>query len=596
MSEETFASDAQPGPPAPDPSAANPGVLGWRGWAGWVLVLALAVSAYFHNLGSIYIPRHMDESPYMNITRLTAASGRLLPLCTDLPGKLHTKPPLLFWQGIAATGWGRNWDLWHLRWPCVLYTLATAILVGLLGWKLTRRQATAWVGLASYLAFFSSYRFGRPFLIHAPETFWLSLPFFILLHAQAPAFESAVLVPAAMGLALGIACLYKSFAVLIPGLLGLGGWYLLHRDFQLRAWLAKDALKLALVAGIALGMFGLWFLLDPNPGAIWKEFVLGENLGKFQSEGGYLQDLLWGPSSLWSLALGYPVLAGFLLFPVASLFRVAWRGRAGASRPERLLWLWLLAFILAFVPMSQRSGRYLLPAMPALALLLALHWQALWRGAFLLTLAVLLLPNLGFLYLSLRFLQLSPGASPFPASHWLLLGSSSLLPLAGLSGRWRARDLVLPAIFLTYLSFSSLLGPLEGPQGHFSQATRARVAGRELWLPEDFIGQELDYRIALPEARLRVYGAGPAATPDSLARQYPLFSVRMPLAQEPGDGCQQLGQRLVLKGRHEPGDLLAMLHGQLFEQLFIKEVLMAARPPAKLAGDGRIGPSGAGSP
>jgi hypothetical protein len=52
----------------------------------------------------------------------------------------NTKPPLLFWQGIASTGWGRRWTLWDLRYPSLVYTLLTALLVFLLGSRLSGRR------------------------------------------------------------------------------------------------------------------------------------------------------------------------------------------------------------------------------------------------------------------------------------------------------------------------------------------------------------------------------------------------------------------------------------------------------------------------
>ena len=40
----------------------------------------------------------------------------------------NTKPPALFWQGVVMTDWGRHWELWRVRLPVALYTLATAAL------------------------------------------------------------------------------------------------------------------------------------------------------------------------------------------------------------------------------------------------------------------------------------------------------------------------------------------------------------------------------------------------------------------------------------------------------------------------------------
>src|SRR5258708_16453485 len=72
--------------------------LAWQG-----LVALLAVGTYFYGLDGQHIPKNGDEWPYEHIARLTAESGRLLPLRSELPSMRHTQPPLLFWQWIAST-------------------------------------------------------------------------------------------------------------------------------------------------------------------------------------------------------------------------------------------------------------------------------------------------------------------------------------------------------------------------------------------------------------------------------------------------------------------------------------------------------------
>src|SRR5512136_2798440 len=112
-------------------STESPFRLAWYG-----IVAVLAVFTYFYGLDSQHIPKNGDEYPYEHITRLTAASGRLLPLRSELPSIHNTKPPLLFWQGIASTRGGRDWTLYNLRYPSVLYTLLTGLLALLLAWRL----------------------------------------------------------------------------------------------------------------------------------------------------------------------------------------------------------------------------------------------------------------------------------------------------------------------------------------------------------------------------------------------------------------------------------------------------------------------------
>ena len=93
--------------------------------------LCLAGISYFYGLDSIHIPGIGDESPYIQITRLTAESGKYLPLLSD-QGVLNTKPPLLFWQGMVSTNRGQWWHLWNLRIPVVLYSFLVAVTIGYL--------------------------------------------------------------------------------------------------------------------------------------------------------------------------------------------------------------------------------------------------------------------------------------------------------------------------------------------------------------------------------------------------------------------------------------------------------------------------------
>jgi len=186
-------------------------------WYG--LATALAIFAYFYGLDSDHIPRNGDELPYAQITRLTAATGHWLPLQSEKEGLRNTKPPLLFWQGIASTDWGEHWTYKRLRFPSVIYTLLTAGLVFLLGWKLSRQLETGFLALLTFLAFFSTYRYGRPFLTDSPLVFWLFVPLFTMLYWRPAVFESRLLVPPLLGLAIGTGLLYKSFAFLLPAAL-----------------------------------------------------------------------------------------------------------------------------------------------------------------------------------------------------------------------------------------------------------------------------------------------------------------------------------------------------------------------------------------
>ena len=544
----------------------------WRGlWYG--LAIVLAVFVYFFDLDGQHIPRNGDEDPYAHITRLTAQSGQLLPLQSELDGMRNTKPPLLFWQGIASTHWGQEWTLWNLRYPSVLYSLATALLCYLLASRLTGERRQGACAALAFLAFLSTYRFGRPFLTNAPEVFWLFLPFFLLLYLPR-AFTRRGL-PPLLGAVIGVGLLYKSFALLLPVGLTLAWWYWHEREYRWREFLVHDVWKLASVALIALAMFALWFVFDPQPQAVWQEFVVKENAGKLDARGAaYFAKLLWGASSFWTLLLGFPMNAGLLAFPVVGLMQNALRRPSCLAREEKLLWIWILVMLVVFSLPSQRSARYLLPAMPALAVLCALGWQRIGRYWFVLSLASVILLDGVLAFFAWRVRGALPQLTLFGWTYWALLGGNALLALLAC---WRA-ELTRPAtpfvVLLAWLALAAFLRPFDGPLGRFDASAQAAVQGREVRVPYDFNAGYEDYRFVLPGARIVGYVEQRDPDLEQLAASYPLFAVRQTLSAPPCDGCRVLGERLELRGRQSPDELKAIARGEGLENLFLRERLI----------------------
>lgn len=541
----------------------------------YALAALLAVFTYFFGLDSQHVPKNGDEYPYEHITRLTAASGHLLPLQSQLDAMRNTKPPLIFWQGIASTRWGEDWTLWNLRYPSVIYTLLTAMMTFLLGWKLSRQMETGFIALLTYLAFFSTYRYGRPFLINAPEVFWFFLPFFTLLYWRPAAFESRWMVPLLLGVEVGIGLLYKSFALIAPVGLCLAWWYLHYRGYRPFDFLRKDAGKVAVTVSLALALFGSWFLLDPDPQAVWREFVVGENAGKFDAHGSYITKFLWGGSSVWALIIGYPMNAGLLAIPVAAVFFIAFRRRALLSDQEKLLWIWMAALFIVFSLPSQRSARYLLEAMPGLAVLCALNWQRISRAAFVVSLVLMAGVLALFAFLSVRLQHEMTGAELYSPLYWILLAITAALIVAALFVPGFSRPAVNVAALLVLLCFAAFLYPFDGAPGTYSAATQRYVQGREVWVPCNFRAKEEGYRFILPGAQVHGYREETYPDAATLATHYRLFAVQVPL-QDPGCAdCRILGQRLDIRSRQSEAELKQMLfNGDVFRHLFVKELLV----------------------
>jgi hypothetical protein len=395
------------------------------------LTLALAVATYLHGLGSLHILVNGDEMIYAQIVRATAASGQWLPLVSEMPDMVNTKPPFLFWQGILSTDWGRRWTLAALRWPSLVWTFATAAMAGLLAWRAGGRGAVGTLAAAIYLAFLSTYRYGRPFLTNPPETFW---------------------------------------------------------------------------------MFGCFFVM------------------------------------LW------------------------WRPRAA------------VLFAVFCLP-TQRSGRYLLEAMPGIAVLMALHWHRILPSAFLVTLAgagVIV----GLVAWVTVLLVRDLGAGVLPWAHWGILGGAAAIVLVALGDRRRPAACAVPAALAAFLTVSSLLTAFDPPRGGYSAATVAAARGRVVHVPQGFRAAAERASFLLPGAVIRAYpdelaDRGPANVgPDELVVVVRPFSAPAP----PG----ALDGRITISGRHTPRQFWEMATGRFAETLFRREWLV--RPAADRAAAGASKP------
>ncbi len=558
---------------------------GWR-TAWYLLACLLAGYTYFYGLDSQHIPKNGDEYPYQHITRLTAASGEWLPLQSQLDHMRNTKPPLLFWQGIVSTDNGKNWTLWALRYPSVVYTLLTATMLFMLGWRLTGKLETAFVAALSFLAFFTTYRFGRPFLTNPPEVFWIFLPFFVLLYWRS-AFASRWLVPLLLGVSVGIGFLYKSFALGLPVMLGLCAWYLHQRRYQVTEFLKQDVLKVAITIAVAVALFSLWFVLDPDPQGVWQEFVVGENVGKFDPHGpGYLQKLFWGGSSIWSYTLAFLSNPGVLTFPVIALFFVAYQRRGQLSNEERLLWIWIAAMFLSFALPSQRSGRYMLAAMPAVALLCALNWQHIGRKAFLASLVLAGALTAGIACLAVRLQAEIPEAGLYSFGFWGLVAFSGILTLLAIIVPAFTRHFVNVVAILLLLCFAAFLRPFDGALGNYSVAAQHYASGKQVAVPCNFRAMDEGYRFMLPGAQIQGYSEDQDLSISDLAARYRLFAVQLALNDDKQDicpGCKIIGQRLDIRGRQSSAELKEMLlHGRVFEHLFVSELLVESSAGGKV--------------
>lgn len=547
-----------------------------------ILILLLGISTYLYCLDSRFAPKNGDEYPYMHIVRMTAESGHWLPLQSEMDGIKNTKPPLIFWQGIASTHWATDWTLANLRWPSVLYTAFTALFLFLALSRFSNNQKTGILAALVWLSFFSTYRYGRPFLADPPEVFWVSLPFLALLYWGRAAFESKFFFPLLAGICFGLALFAKSFAYIAPASFALGLYFWRWRNWSVAQVAFRDLYKLIFVAALALGIFALWFVLDPNPDAVWKEFVLGENAGKFAArQSSYLMDLVRGGDSVWLLILTTIANAGLFSFVLISCLILCWQARRFFTLEETLLLLWILAFLLVFSLPSQRSGRYLLPVMPAFAALIAIYWERLplWGFRVALFLQLVVLSLLLWIGVNLQLSEFIGEGNVWSYSygHWIFVAISLSLVLLGILKHDLTKIIALSACFLVYCALNSSLAPLEGQLGRYSAETIAQLQDKDLWIPCDYRAKDEEYRLLIPGANLHGYLAKDAGNINSLTSTYALVAVHAPLGIQPTlcESCQIIGKRMEMRARHSNEEIQEMLSGQISKHLFVNEYLIS---------------------
>ncbi|MFM2030098.1 MAG: hypothetical protein RL517_1290 [Pseudomonadota bacterium] len=314
---------------------------------------------------------------------------------------------------------------------------------------------------------------------------------------------------------------------------------------------------------------------------------MGEYAGKFEARSSaYLLDLVSGGDSIWMMVFTSLANAGLFLFVLLSALAQCWRQRRFLTLEESLLLLLVLAFFIVFSLPSQRSGRYLLPVMPAFAALIALYWDRLplWGFRIALLLQFILLSALAWVGANLQLSKFLGQAGLWNYSywHWPFVGVSLLLVLIGLVSRDRCKTMALAGCFLCYCALTSSLSPLEGSLGRYDRDTIQNVVGQDIWVPCDYRAKDEEYRLLLPGTKLHGYPAKDAGDARLLSQTYPLVAVQAAIGAIPEicESCKIVGKRMEMRARHSDEEIKAILMGQIGEYLFVNEYLVLT--PAKM--------------
>jgi len=303
---------------------------------------------------------------------------------------------------------------------------------------------------------------------------------------------------------------------------------------------------------------------------------------------------------MWTQLLAYPANAGLLALPVLGF---AWVALTKAFRKTsytqltpalQVLLVWLLVWLVVFTIPSQRSERYVIPAMPALAIAMALAWERigkLWFAATLLIMvpALVMLARIAWVMGDMGIASSAEVAMVLIAACAGLTGAAT----GFLRHSWM-RNATLVACMAVYGTFGLMVAPLSRDSADYSPAVQTRMQDQRIAVPNGFTGQYERFHFVLPGARITPYDAEgrntgalyPDMPPDErLNTLLGQFNAVIWLQDTPDQalppcapGCQLLGSRWHVKSRHKDGEVT--LDNLWYPQswLFRKEWLLVGAP------------------
>lgn len=336
--------------------------------AGLLLLLSISTVLLFMNANSDLVAA--GEARAAEIAREMVERGNfVLPSLNDeVSAESLTKPPLVHWL-IAASALAFGWDNAVVRLPSLLATLASIALVYLLGARMFDRRS----GLLAALVLASSILF----ITHGVKA-RIDMVFAAMVLAAITAFYYGVTGAGARAVLLGYAAM--ALAVLAKGPAGVlipllvVGFYV-WRNGGLRQH--RKVLQLLPGASLFAALVLPWFIAvavtAPQPLAHGFFFDQLAHWWRGDIEQAANQ------GSGWGYYLPYLLIG---LFPWSVFLPVAlWRGfrdRGGAhGRTLELVLVWFLGGLLLFSAGEKKAARYLLPMLPAAALLVGYYWAQL---------------------------------------------------------------------------------------------------------------------------------------------------------------------------------------------------------------------------
>jgi hypothetical protein len=228
--------------------------------------------------------------------------------------------------------------------------------------------------------------------------------------------------------------------------------------------------------------------------------------------------------------------------------------------------------MIAFSIPAHRQENYLLPTMPALAVLLGTRWTLLKRGWFYgFTLPVVLaLAGLTAIMFSASYRVLPAGYEGWQLTIPLV---SLALALASLLYN-RIAPFTFPLlVVMVFVSLSCALAPFDGPLGKYADETVRSLEGQTVYVPSFALHYER-YRFLLPGVEIAGYDMAHKGRPEELLRAGQIVAVRGHYGASMGDPYEVYGSRLTLRSRHTNEEIEKILFERRLDLLVQKEIIV----------------------
>ncbi|HEX5966352.1 MAG TPA: glycosyltransferase family 39 protein [Pyrinomonadaceae bacterium] len=333
----------------------------------YIITFIIVIAVYFFGLG--YLPLlGPDEPRYAQVAREMLLRGD--PITPTLGG--HTwfeKPPLLYWLMIAAAKvFGMN--EWSARFGPAMCGLLTVAAVLWVGRETERAQGVADFGLRAALVTASClglivFSRAASFDVVITMTATWSLAFF-LMHELAGSRRRKTWLLIGFFVFVGLSLLAKGLVgVVIPfGVVGL--YYLLRRKWPERHVFVSLVWGLPLAALVAATWYGP--VIAKHGWTFVDEFFIQHHFARYTSNKyKHPQPIYFFPAIILMLTLPW---TGFLIDALARVRSWTWRGDDSLSIVRVFSLAWLLLPIVFFSFSGSKLPGYVLPAVPAAALLI----------------------------------------------------------------------------------------------------------------------------------------------------------------------------------------------------------------------------------